>query len=995
MQTEVTWTWNVGRDKLEKKVTHLDRKWGKKHKEVGTWKGVAIGDEELEKYRESMNSRNRNTCNKDPPVYGGTTISENQKALLKLPPGFTTYEAISDTRMEVELEAMLTKYRWEARSKEQRKGKPWSEEWQAEQMKASKVYDAENNKMEFKKRKVSDIPTCRRITLPEPIDEGIEIGIRATKQRMMDVIKEYKEKYCDEKGRIGNSNLTKAEKAGLNECRRNAKAGKQVFYMTDKSKMISADTPENYKKAMEKHIEGDRLVDGEEVRSLERTMNGHTIMFSRFLRIGEEWSHEKRVKAAMTTKGGMIPELFGLRKDHKIVPPGEESTGPPTRPVCGASSSINGPLSHLLSEILNKVADYMDEDTKTECRSTEEMIAGLQKVNREVNSEKLTIWSSDVKALYPSLKTDEVAATIRGAFEKSKIEIDVDIEELGLYLALIYGRDELERERLGDVTAVWRSEGSRGRRPGITTAEVIQGAKAKDNSKFHKPVRIPTPEEQRKMIGMAIEAGIKVVMKNHTYRFDGKHFLQTEGGPIGLELTGAVSRVYMLWWDGELMRKVTEATRNIDWQLYMYLRYVDDGNCIGEEMPLGARLQDGEVITRPELANEDKNIPGDIRTAGILKQISNSISPFIQVEIDCPSLHDNKLMPILDLEVGIDNNQKVTYQYYMKPMANFLLLMKRSAMPAKTKRVCLVQEVIRILRNTKRELPDKLRNGFLTEFALRMKDSGYCAKFREEVIKSGVGGYEKQIERDESGECPMYRPKGYRKEERQITKDMKKMAWYKPYDTVLFCPPTPGSKLAKALRDVATKTVLMKIKVVEKAGVKLRSQIPGLQVKEECQNEKDTCFIHSNGGKGNCRRESIVYKGTCVTCKERGPSSVKNKKGEIRRVEERSEKSSIYIGESSRSGYQRGLQHMSALEKPKDNIQNAFAKHIVENHKWDNNRTEFKIDIVKGFKTAFERQIWEGVEIHSAKVDILMNSKLDHFQPAVGRVALTNSVRES
>ena len=55
--------------------------------------------------------------------------------------------------------------------------------------------------------------------------------------------------------------------------------------------------------------------------------------------------------------------MFGLRKDHKAVPPGQQQEGPSTRPVCGALSSINGPMFHLLSEVLNKLADELHPET--------------------------------------------------------------------------------------------------------------------------------------------------------------------------------------------------------------------------------------------------------------------------------------------------------------------------------------------------------------------------------------------------------------------------------------------------------------------------------------------------------------------------------------------------------------------------------------------------------------------------------------------------------
>ena len=85
---------------------------------------------------------------------------------------------------------------------------------------------------------------------------------------------------------------------------------------------------------------------------------------------------------------------------------------------------------------------------------------------------------------------------------------------------------------------------------------------------------------------------------------------------------------------------------------------------------------------------------------------------------------------------------------------------------------------------------------------------------------------------------------------------------------------------------------------------------------------------------------------------------------------------------------------MRAISNPRSHKENAFSRHISEYHRGDEDEIKFKVDIVKGFKKAFERQIWEGVEIHGAKVDILMNSKLDYYQPAVGRMCVTNQVRE-
>ena len=48
------------------------------------------------------------------------------------------------------------------------------------------------------------------------------------------------------------------------------------------------------------------------------------------------------------------------------------------------------------------------------------------------------------------------------------------------------------------------------------------------------------------------------------------------------------------------------------------------------------------------------------------------------------------MVPILDLELGVVEN-KLTWQFYRNKMANFFVLMERSAMPNRQKRVSVVR----------------------------------------------------------------------------------------------------------------------------------------------------------------------------------------------------------------------------------------------------------------------------------------------------------------
>ena len=66
---------------------------------------------------------------------------------------------------------------------------------------------------------------------------------------------------------------------------------------------------------------------------------------------------------------------------------------------------------------------------------------------------------------------------------------------------------------------------------------------------------------------------------------------------------------------------------------------------------------------------QDKNIPSDIRTSALVRDVGNSVCPcpFIQLTVDCPSLNQDRdgWMPILDIQVKMVDN-RIQYKFYKK-----------------------------------------------------------------------------------------------------------------------------------------------------------------------------------------------------------------------------------------------------------------------------------------------------------------------------------------
>ena len=303
-----------------------------------------------------------------------------------------------------------------------------------------------------------------------------------------------------------------------------------------------------------------------------------------------------------------------------------------------------------------------------------------------------------------------------------------------------------------------------------------------------------------------------------------------------------------------------------------------------------------------------------------------------------------------------------------------------------------------------------MRTTALSEYCFRLKESGYTAKERLAIIQEGTKAYQNQVQREADGVCPLYRPKEYQREKRVKKKEMSKVAWYRPHNTVLFIPPTPGSELKRSLQTIADRFEEdsgTKIRIVERAGQKIKHILPGLNSSNLCTEQH--CFLHSSGGKGNHDSESIVYRGECITCAESGPSSKPKprkkwtKDGdntrEIELIAEADRKPgtrSIYFGESGRSILVRGKQHITAMENPHHHTDNAFSKHAIEYHAGE--MPKYKVSVVGKFPKPLQRQVWEGVMIHRCEKKgdcILMNSKLDHYAPAVGRVVISNTVNDA
>ena len=107
-----------------------------------------------------------------------------------------------------------------------------------------------------------------------------------------------------------------------------------------------------------------------------------------------------------------------------------------------------------------------------------------------------------------------------------------------------------------------------------------------------------------------------------------------------------------------------------------------------------------------------------------------------------------------------------------------------------------------------------------------------------------------------------------------------------------------------------------------------------------------------SGKEISCMKENVTYTISCRGCSQEG-------------------RTTLYTGETSRTLYQRGAEHLRDLENEHED--SSLWKHCTNMH--GGTKVEFKMAIIQRHITAFNRQVQEAVLIHHGKRDHTLNSK--------------------
>ena len=157
---------------------------------------------------------------------------------------------------------------------------------------------------------------------------------------------------------------------------------------------------------------------------------------------------------------------------------------------------------------------------------------------------------------------------------------------------------------------------------------------------------------------------------------------------------------------------------------------------------------------KEEFVDNDSRTDDDKRTMGIIKEIANKIDENLKVTYDVPSNYEDRRVPILDVKAGIDDNDKIIYTFYKKPIANELVTLRSSALSMKQKMTILTQQGFTVLHNTSEDINDNVKVDLLNEFMYRLQISGYSESERENILRGSIKTYVNLKLKEYSNERP-------------------------------------------------------------------------------------------------------------------------------------------------------------------------------------------------------------------------------------------------
>ena len=595
----------------------------------------------------------------------------------------------------------------------------------------------------------------------------------------------------------------------------------------------------------------------------------------------------------------------------------------------------------------------------------------------------MVILGFDVVSLYPSMDIARVGDKVREAVLKSSISWEgINYMEAVRYIALNWNEAQCRASKLRRVLP-WRRK-SQGSRPGIRGAGP-KGPDVGDTDQWVFPRVILSDLDKREILGAVLSIATTALFNHHFYSFGGAFFKQLKGGPIGLRGTCAVARLLMqvfdVQWEGVL--------RTMSIQFWLNTRYMDDGRTAMPPLKPGWRMVDGALKYCIKWEREDQELSNIEITKRVMLETLNGVDESLKFTIETEEDFYDGWLPTLDTKLKVTRSNQVLHGYFEKPTNSNVTLQRRTAMGEDSKLQILSNDLIRRLKNNAEELGEGAKVKIVDDYSQKLLNSGFRGEQLQRIVTNGIKGYESKLKRCMEQGRKLHRSSTNSQGARVKKKLLAKSSWFKrrkkreqdekqpggrtfgnkskgsrhhrelEVKTVLFVEQSPRGELAKRLREAIREmehTLGFRVKIVERTGRSLGSKFPLNNLWAGAKCGREDCITCEQGGEEElppCTKPNLVYENICVGC---NPGA----KGRMEQEELKTSIPTVYIGETSRSIFERSKEHWEGARKMCG--KNHMVKHQLMEHEGEQ-EPNFHMKVRGFYKTALARQVAEAVLI--------------------------------
>ena len=373
------------RKKYKEKIKHLNNKYRESTDEM-----IRIIPTDMEELRDLrvFNPERYNEMKEEEyevKIIGDVKLNENEMKILKLHPKFAILPRLVEGGLDLDEELANSKLRmqihkeYDERKEKNELGldlpveddKAKIEEIELE-AKSRQVFNPMEKTYDERKRRVTDLRECNRVTLPKPLPEIEEAKIEIRRGLHTEIFNNYRKEHCTKDGRQ-RSNLTKEEEEGLRSLEKRIKTRELIIIRTDKSSRFAVCSEEAYLRMGSVHTNKDKKIKRKELLDTEKVLNAHCVAWGKMWKSGDNHEHRSRIVNSKKTNSENCADMYILFKDHK--------EGEKTRPIVTGCTSNTLGLSNCTASVLEAVA--ASEETPFESISSEDMLAKTKKFNKE------------------------------------------------------------------------------------------------------------------------------------------------------------------------------------------------------------------------------------------------------------------------------------------------------------------------------------------------------------------------------------------------------------------------------------------------------------------------------------------------------------------------------------------------------------------------------------------------------------------------------------